>query len=228
VEPGRRLAHALELLDALEYLHRRGVVHGDLKPSNVLVSDGHARLVDFGLSLYGDAARTGARWGTPAYMAPELLAGAPPTSASDLFAAGVILFELLCGAHPFQGGTYRDPDLRGVDPAFRPLLARLLHPSWRAGPESAAEVLRLLREAAPLEAPCATHTNAEYMLLRRAPFVGRGGELSVLVEALDAVVEAKRGSALLVHGPSGVGKSRLLEDLVIVLVGLRPLESQAI
>jgi len=94
---------------ALAHAHACGVVHRDLKPANVLVhlAGGQVKLADFGVARQDDAAltRTGLTLGTPAYMAPEQLAGAPATAASDTYALGVMLFELLAGRRPHQAAT---------------------------------------------------------------------------------------------------------------------------
>lgn len=89
-----------ELLRAIGYLHRRGVIHRDLKPSNVLVSRGHVKTVDFGIAITGTKAEPVA--GTLEYMAPELLLGSPPNELSDLYAVGVIAYELLAGGFPYS------------------------------------------------------------------------------------------------------------------------------
>lgn len=94
---------------ALAHAHACGVVHRDLKPANVLVhlAGGQVKLADFGVARQDDASltRTGMTLGTPAYMAPEQLAGAPATAASDTYALGVMLFELLAGRRPHQAAT---------------------------------------------------------------------------------------------------------------------------
>jgi serine/threonine protein kinase len=94
---------------ALAHAHARGVVHRDLKPANVLVNlaAGQVKLADFGVARDDDATvtRTGMTLGTPAYMAPEQLAGAPASAATDAYALGVMLFELLSGRRPHQAAT---------------------------------------------------------------------------------------------------------------------------
>jgi len=94
---------------ALAHAHAQGVVHRDLKPANVIVNlaAGQVKLADFGVARDASAAltRTGLSLGTPAYMAPEQLAGEPANAASDAYALGVMLFELLAGCRPHEADT---------------------------------------------------------------------------------------------------------------------------
>jgi eukaryotic-like serine/threonine-protein kinase len=116
--------------DALEAAHRAGVVHRDVKPGNVfLTSDGEVKVLDFGIaSAVGDAAiTTGDLLGTPAYLAPERVLGHPATPAADIYALGVVLYELLAGRRPFEAGS--DIELAMAHVHARPAPLRQLAPS---------------------------------------------------------------------------------------------------
>ncbi len=106
---GSAVAIFTELLDALAAAHDKDIVHRDLKPDNVFITKtGHVKVVDFGIAKLrpemgglSDATRTGSLMGTPFYMAPEQAAGMPVDPRADLYAAGVILFEVTTGQRPF-------------------------------------------------------------------------------------------------------------------------------
>lgn len=148
-EPARRIA--LDLLAALAAAHAAGVIHNDVKPDNILFDeDGRLRLIDFGIAttLEPDRRelRPGAPPGTPGYMAPELRQGAFPGVTSDLYAAGVVLAEMLGGERP--AGPEAAWSLRAVPAALRGFLARCLEPDpgrrWRSA-ASAARALAALK-----------------------------------------------------------------------------------
>ena len=106
---------AREMADALEYAHRHGVVHRDVKPENVLLQGGHALVADFGIALALEHAggdrltRTGITLGTPQYMAPEQAAGDGAIDArTDVYALGAVLHEMLAGESPFAAGSQQE------------------------------------------------------------------------------------------------------------------------
>src|SRR5438309_5373607 len=95
-----------KLLDALDYSHRQGVIHRDIKPANIiLLADGSVKVADFGIAHIetSNMTQVGTTLGTPAYMSTERIMGLPVDGRSDLFSAGVILYQFLTGERPFSG-----------------------------------------------------------------------------------------------------------------------------
>ena len=140
------------LAQALAHAHQQGVVHRDVKPANVLVHlpSNSVKLADFGLARLADHSQTatGMMLGSPAYMAPELLAGGVPTPRSDLYALGVTLFELLMG-RPLHDGANMGELLRQVMQATPPDIARA-RPDL---PTTLAQLLQQMLAPSPADRP---------------------------------------------------------------------------
>jgi hypothetical protein len=109
LDDGDVAAVGVELLDALAYAHHQGIIHRDVKPQNVMLGDdGHVKVMDFGIAHLMDAdtlTGDGDLIGTIAYMAPEQAQGKRVQPASDVYSAGMVLYELLAGSHPLRGDT---------------------------------------------------------------------------------------------------------------------------
>jgi hypothetical protein len=109
LDPDQALDITMQVARGLDYAHRRGVVHRDVKPANILVrEDGLVKLADFGvarLDASSDLTRTGESVGSPSYIPPEMLRGEAVDGRADLFSLGVLLYELLTGRKPFQGDS---------------------------------------------------------------------------------------------------------------------------
>lgn len=123
---------------ALDYAHQNGVIHRDIKPANIMIlNNGVLKITDFGIALVkGEVAKIA---GTPAYMAPEQFGNLPVDGRTDLYALGVVFYELLTGQKPFTGQDFNElkeqilhapvPDVRmlpGVPPALAPIIEKLL------------------------------------------------------------------------------------------------------
>jgi beta-lactam-binding protein with PASTA domain/predicted Ser/Thr protein kinase len=108
LEPARAIDIVIQILRAARFAHRRGVIHRDLKPHNVIIDEeGRARVTDFGIARAGasDMTLTGSIMGTAQYLSPEQAQGHVVSGSSDLYSIGVILYELLTGVVPFDGET---------------------------------------------------------------------------------------------------------------------------
>jgi Tol biopolymer transport system component len=199
LSPDETLAIARQLCAGLAAAHRRGVIHQDLKPANVLVEEGTGRAVitDFGIARLAEAEPRGSERaarvaGTPEYMAPEQAQGFPPGPAADLYSLGIILFEMLAGQPPFtapsagevlmQQVTRPAPDLAAlrpdVPPALRDAVRACLEKDPRRRPRNAEELLRRLGGEKPKS--------------RARPWLALAGVLAALAIVLFAILPGPR------------------------------------
>ncbi len=218
-------AVAARMTEGLEALHAAGVVHGDLKPSNVLVIPGPAgapvhdvKLVDFGLAGLRSNEGSGSR-GTPGFAAPEVVAGAAPTAASDLYGLGATLYALIAGRRPFEGehrssileqqrqGPPRAHELEqsGAPQPLIEMVLALLAPEPAERPRDAREVRREIeRIHRGVRRPLADH-------LQAATLVGRERELARLEQWIGQT--PVRPPITFVTGETGIGTTALLREL---------------
>ena len=146
--PERAVGIAVEVCDALEYMHSRGLVHHDLQPENILVgAEDHVKVIDF-----GGAAKTQARRltftkvaqliGESAYFSPEEVLGKRGDARSDIYALGMILYEMLTGQNPFPGPDPNERLLnypvppREIDPAISPQLQEVIYRALERAPKN--------------------------------------------------------------------------------------------
>ncbi|MEB3197219.1 MAG: protein kinase, partial [Candidatus Sericytochromatia bacterium] len=207
-----------ELMPILAHLHRQGLVHGDLKAENLMrTTQGALKLMDFGLAGPAGTRAQGLE-GTVSHLAPELIQRGRADQRSDLYAAGVLLYELAAGRLPHVGGsaaetlklhlTAAPASLRSLRPELsadlEALIGRLLAKRPLDRPQSANEVLRALGLPAEEEDSLA--------LPLQGPFVGRQTLLSQLVAAAGEAANGHRPRPIALLGAAGLGKSRLLEE----------------
>jgi hypothetical protein len=156
----RKLDIVIEVLQGLSYAHERGVIHRDIKPSNVrIASDGSIKLMDFGIARLqsADATGSGAIVGTPTYMAPEQITNGAITPATDVFAVGCLLYELLTYHKPFVAETVHgvlyqvlttDPKpLRTIASSIPAALERVVGKAMNKVPEERYETARQMQSA---------------------------------------------------------------------------------
>jgi serine/threonine-protein kinase len=145
LDPARAIDITIQVLRAARFAHKRGIIHRDIKPHNVIVEDeGRVKVTDFGIARAGasDMTETGAIMGTAAYLSPEQAQGHAVSATSDLYSIGILLYELLCGHPPFDAESAVSIALKQVSEA--PVPPRTLNPA--VSPELEDVVLRALQK----------------------------------------------------------------------------------
>ncbi len=217
------------VIRALAYLHKRNVIHFDLKPSNIMVSPKGAgrqvKVVDFGLAgLRGD---TGQVMGTPQYLSPEIARRAKGDHRSDLYSLGIMAYQLLTGAVPYRttGGVesllrqkttvrvrFSPREGEAVPAWLRDVIEKLcaIDPDERH--QNAGDLLDEINRKGGLTYELETQDTRESYLFS-SQFVGRRRELAEVQRFIDAGLEKRTQGGLLVAGKSGMGKSRLMREV---------------
>jgi Nif-specific regulatory protein len=218
----------LQIASALHYIHRSGIIHLDLKPSNILVDEsGRAKLMDFGLAIESRQVLDRRIRGTLQYMAPEVLRQDRVDSRSDFYALGMTLYETVTGALPGYGKAAIDVIRMHLDEEIRPpssinphvplplerIILRLLEKDPRHRYPSSAALLEAVAAATNRKTPSRDMLTGGGELYA-APLIGRDAEVDQLM-GLIAEAREGRGGGVIVAGPEGVGKSRIVRDVTL-------------
>ncbi|MEM7754043.1 MAG: serine/threonine-protein kinase [Planctomycetota bacterium] len=235
---------ARQLCAALAAAHDQGVIHRDLKPANVMLDGrGNARLTDFGIAAVDDELDTAAAYaGTPAYMAPEQFAGESVSKQSDIYALGLVIFELLTGKPAWKAESYAElKTLRqagttptnitsissaGIDPALAALVERCTETDPADRPTSAMAVAAALPGADPIAAAIAAGETPSPELIAASGGKGALRPITAAVLALTTValtalaVVLSRGTTLLTVAPPPAAPALMQEAALNILADL--------
>jgi eukaryotic-like serine/threonine-protein kinase len=182
LEPALAVDLVIQILKAARFAHRRGIVHRDIKPHNVIVDDeGRAKVTDFGIARAGasDMTETGSIMGTAQYLSPEQAQGLPVDARSDLYSIGIVLYELLTGQPPFDAESPVTIALKQV--SEEPVAPRRINSAVPPGVE--AVVMRALRKD-----PAERFQDADAMIAALEAAI-TGGYVETIAEDPVAVLE---------------------------------------
>lgn len=233
-----RFDYMVQLLQALMYVHRRGIVHRDLKPENILVTaEGRVKVLDFGIAATENDEQRG-MLGTMLYMPPEVILNGlgklQISRTADLYAVGLITYEMFTGIYPYDTTSMnsllknildKTPDLSLIPDItsdsqqiktrlpLQTVIGRLTGKDPKFRYDDAAHVIDDLSKVIGLD-EIRQSTEIRESYLQAATFVGREAEHELLLTHLDKL-RTGESSAFLIGGESGIGKSRLMEEMRI-------------
>jgi len=233
------LRTSIDVCGALQYAHSQGILHRDVKPENILITqECAAKLMDFSLAkMLGEPSITqeGIIVGTVAYVAPEIALGKGADARSDLYSFGAVLYETVTGRPPFAGedpvkiifGHIHDYPVSPsrlnpkVPQALADCIMKLLEKEPGKRYQSAADLLRVLRDVAegflrevyvPSRKPSVVVPSPRPLAVKEIQLIDRVEEMSLLKDAVDRAVRCEGGLVLL-YGEAGIGKTRLTREL---------------
>jgi beta-lactam-binding protein with PASTA domain/predicted Ser/Thr protein kinase len=203
LDPVRAIDITLQILKAARFAHRRGVIHRDLKPHNVIIDDqDNAKVTDFGIARAGasDMTETGSIMGTAQYLSPEQAQGHAVSAGSDLYSIGVVLYELLTGRVPFDAESAVTIALKHVSEAPPPM--SVINPSV---PPELEQVVMWALNKNPVDRPA----NADQFITaleqaKTAVLSGERGERTASMPALAGVAAGRYAAAAAVSSPTPV------------------------
>jgi len=237
------IGYSIEISKALDYAHTRGVLHRDIKPENIMITkEGVPKLTDFGLAKSMDSpslTSQGTIIGTPAYISPESALTKESDARSDLYSLGCVMYEMATGVKPFQSNDtlkliysqiHDVPKAASkINPIIPTSLEAVIMKLLRKNPDerfqSASDLLNALESLQPVinslnvknentgeRSPVSQRVSSSSLSRRMIGLVGREAEIEFL-ESLVNSVKISEGRIAMLMGSSGVGKTRLVEEL---------------
>ncbi len=207
-----------EALQTLDYLHRQGILHGDIKAQNVLIdSNGKLRLLDFGMaSLRGKSSQEKNIQGSLPYLAPEVLKG-ERSEGSDIFALGTLFYEVFSGSHPRAGAKnlselFATPvPLKEKKPSLSPIVSRIIDYMIHAEVEQRFKMVSEILKALEFQESIDENRKSSEQSFQM------WGVKELYEKALNFAEQYKKNALIIVKGEEGVGKSRFLRELFFEL-----------
>lgn len=218
----------LQIASALHHIHHRGIVHLDVKPSNVLINDdGHVKVMDFGVAVSGRDVLDRRIRGTLHYMAPEILRQDRVDGRADQYALGMTIYETITGALPTYGRPqidvirfHLDEEVKppssinpNVPPKLEKIVLRLLEKDPRYRYPGAAALVHDLAEAAGVSDP-SKELVAAGGELHAAPLIGREAEAAEVMSIVERAREGT-GDGLIIAGAEGMGKGSIIREVAL-------------